>query len=44
VRCTPIDHAERIRAQADGEMLGDMPVELEIIPNALTVLMPSTLD
>jgi diacylglycerol kinase (ATP) len=40
VRCTPIDHAERIRAQADGEMLGDMPVELEILPNALTLLMP----
>jgi diacylglycerol kinase (ATP) len=40
VRCTPIHHAERIRSQADGEMLGEMPVELEILPNALTVLMP----
>jgi diacylglycerol kinase (ATP) len=40
VRCTPIHHAERIRSQADGEMLGEMPVELEILPNALTLLMP----
>jgi diacylglycerol kinase family enzyme len=40
VRCAPIHHAERIRSQADGEMLGEMPVELEILPNALTLLMP----
>jgi diacylglycerol kinase (ATP) len=40
VRCTPRDQAERIRAQADGEMLGEMPVELEILPNAFTLLMP----
>ena len=42
VRCAPIDRAERIRAQADGEMLGEMPVELEILPNALTLLMPKS--
>jgi diacylglycerol kinase (ATP) len=40
VRCIPIHDVERIRAQADGEMLGEMPVELEILPNALTLLMP----
>lgn len=40
VRCTPLQHGERIRAQADGEMLGEMPVELEILPGALTLLMP----
>jgi diacylglycerol kinase (ATP) len=42
VRCTPMENAERIRAQADGEMLGDMPVELEILPNSLTLLMPKS--
>jgi diacylglycerol kinase (ATP) len=42
VRCAPIDRAERIRAQADGEMLGEMLVELEILPNALTLLMPKS--
>jgi len=41
VRCTPIDHTKRIRAQADGEMLGEMPAELEILPSALTLLMPA---
>jgi len=42
VRCAPIDRAERIRAQADGEMLGEMPVSLEILPNSLTLLMPKS--
>jgi len=48
VRCTPIETAQPngsgsgdiIRSQADGEMLGVMPVELEIVPDALTLLMP----
>jgi diacylglycerol kinase (ATP) len=42
VRCTPIRDGERVRSQADGEMLGDMPVELEVLPNALTLLMPNS--
>lgn len=45
VRCTPCgataDAGDRmIRSQADGEMLGVMPVEMEIVPDALTLLMP----
>ncbi len=40
VRCTDVDPERRIRAQADGEMLGSLPSELEIIPSALTLMMP----
>jgi YegS/Rv2252/BmrU family lipid kinase len=30
----------RLRAQADGELLNGMPVEMSIVPRALTLLMP----
>jgi diacylglycerol kinase family enzyme len=48
VRCTSLETAQAtgggrghiIRSQADGEMLGVMPVEMEIVPDALTLLMP----
>jgi diacylglycerol kinase family enzyme len=44
VRCTPRSGSEssnrQIRCQADGEMLGLMPAEMEIVPDALTMLMP----
>lgn len=41
VRCEPLDNGpSRIRAQADGEVLGGMPFEISIIPHALTLLMP----
>jgi len=40
VRCLATDDARRIRAQADGEMLGTMPVEIEIVPDSLTLLLP----
>lgn len=45
VRCMPRTSAEGgarkiIRSQGDGEMLGSMPVEMEIVPDALTLLMP----
>ena len=30
----------RLRAQADGEVLAGMPVEMSIVPRALTLLMP----
>lgn len=41
VRCTDMDPQRRIRTQADGEMLGTLPSELEIIPAALIMLMPN---
>ncbi len=40
VRCYDTDNPRLIRVQADGELLGIMPARLEIIPNALTLLMP----
>ncbi len=39
VRCTAVDPQHKIRAQADGEMLGGLPAELEIVPDALTMMM-----
>jgi len=30
----------RIRVQADGELLGEMPAEIEVVPDALTLMMP----
>lgn len=44
VKCTPLgeDSARRVRTQADGEILGAMPAELELIPKALTLLMPQS--
>jgi diacylglycerol kinase family enzyme len=32
----------RLRAQADGEVLTGMPVEMSIVPQALTLLMPQS--
>jgi diacylglycerol kinase (ATP) len=40
VRCFSSVTTQRIRAQADGERLGTMPADLEIVPDALTLLMP----
>jgi diacylglycerol kinase family enzyme len=42
VCCSPKPEpaAAAIRCQADGEILGAMPVEMEIVPDALTLLMP----
>ena len=31
----------RLRAQADGEVMKGLPVEMSIVPRALTLLMPS---
>ena len=35
--------SSRIYVEADGEVLGHLPVEMTIVPNALTVLVPQTL-
>ena len=42
VTCYPPDiRAAQLRVQADGELLGPTPTHISIIPNALTLLMPS---
>ncbi len=41
VVCRPLaGESDRIKVQADGELLGYMPAEIEIVPDALTLLMP----
>src|SRR5581483_1821531 len=35
--------AARIYAEADGELLGNLPVSLSMVPDALTILVPQTL-
>ncbi|HEX8925616.1 MAG TPA: diacylglycerol kinase family protein [Terriglobales bacterium] len=41
VVCKPLDvHAQRVRVQADGELLGIMPAEITLVPDALNLLMP----
>jgi diacylglycerol kinase family enzyme len=32
---------KRVFAEADGELLGRLPVRMEIVPDALTLLVPS---
>jgi diacylglycerol kinase (ATP) len=42
VRCSaPSVGASQLRVQADGELLGPAPAEISIIPEALTLLIPS---
>ncbi|HWR36500.1 MAG TPA: diacylglycerol kinase family protein [Clostridia bacterium] len=36
----PIGETARIHVQADGEIIGQMPLEISIVPNAFTLLMP----
>jgi YegS/Rv2252/BmrU family lipid kinase len=40
VVCTPIDAALPIRFELDGELGGTIPAKFEIVPDALTVLVP----
>jgi YegS/Rv2252/BmrU family lipid kinase len=40
VACTPIDTAVPIRFELDGELGGTIPATFEIVPDALTVLVP----
>jgi diacylglycerol kinase (ATP) len=41
VECRAIDgYAERVLVEADGELLGYLPVKMEIVPQALTLLIP----
>jgi diacylglycerol kinase (ATP) len=42
VRClAPAARSAELRVQADGEVMGPAPVELSIVPDALTLLMPA---
>jgi diacylglycerol kinase (ATP) len=42
VECSSRDHsASRIYVEADGELLGFLPVRMEIVPDALTLLIPA---
>ena len=34
------DSSPRVFAEADGELLGDLPVRIEIVPQAVTLLIP----
>ncbi len=41
VECRPRNGSlTRVYAEADGELLGDLPVRLEIVPDAVTLLIP----
>jgi YegS/Rv2252/BmrU family lipid kinase len=41
VECQPLNgNRDQLRAEADGEPLGTLPVRMEIVPNALTLLVP----
>jgi YegS/Rv2252/BmrU family lipid kinase len=38
--CTPIDSSETIRFELDGELGGALPATFEVVPDALTLLVP----
>lgn len=40
VTCTPAQPADTIRFEVDGELAGTLPVTFEIVPDALTLLVP----
>ena len=40
VACVPVDTSEPIRFELDGELGGVLPATFEIVPDALTLLMP----
>ncbi|HMD84879.1 MAG TPA: diacylglycerol kinase family protein [Terriglobia bacterium] len=40
VVCTPVDASATIRFELDGELAGVIPATFEIVPDALTVLVP----
>jgi diacylglycerol kinase family enzyme len=40
VTCTPLDSSKPIYFELDGELVGQLPATFEIVPDALTVLVP----
>ena len=41
VECRELDPAARTYVEADGELLGALPARIEVVPDALTLLMPA---
>jgi diacylglycerol kinase family enzyme len=42
VECRPRNRSRtRVFAEADGELLGHLPVRIEIVPDAVTLLIPA---
>jgi YegS/Rv2252/BmrU family lipid kinase len=40
VECAPVKAGDRVYFELDGELAGELPATFEIVPRALTVLMP----
>jgi diacylglycerol kinase family enzyme len=40
VVCTPVDPSTMVHFELDGELAGVIPASFEIVPDALTVLVP----
>jgi diacylglycerol kinase family enzyme len=40
VSCRSVGESSRIFVEADGELLGTLPVEISVLPDALTILAP----
>jgi YegS/Rv2252/BmrU family lipid kinase len=40
VVCRPLPEGPRIHVEADGEVLGSLPAEISMVPDALTILVP----
>jgi len=40
VHCRPLADSHRVFVEADGELIGTLPAEVTILPNALTLLAP----
>ncbi len=41
IRCTPENNEQVIHVQADGELIGTLPMTFRVIPDALTLVIPS---
>jgi diacylglycerol kinase family enzyme len=41
VNCHSGNASSRIFVEADGELLGTLPVEISVVPDALTILVPT---
>jgi YegS/Rv2252/BmrU family lipid kinase len=41
VSCSPLDHSRRVYAQADGELLGTLPVRIRMLAESIRLLVPA---
>jgi diacylglycerol kinase family enzyme len=44
VGCRSDERSSRIFVEADGELLGTLPVKISVVANALTILAPAGFD